>query len=110
MRRTSTAVRTGALAVLVGVVGVASSAAAQSVNIRFGSAATTPSSGYAAAGVAGVWNSFPATGSYEYYPLVSLAGTPIAAQYYQSGSQSVLTYNNPGTSGDDERLMDSMYL
>jgi hypothetical protein len=90
--------------------GLCAAALGQSVNIRFGTAATTPSASYAAAGLPGVWNSFPATGSYVSYPLVSLAGTPIAAQYYQSGSQSILTYNNPLTSGDDERLMDSMYI
>jgi hypothetical protein len=94
--------------VAVGVAGT--NALGQSVNIRFGAAPTTPSSSYGAAGLPGVWNSFPATGSYVYYPLVGLAGTPIAAQYYQSGSQSILSYNNPLTTGDDERLMDSMYL
>jgi hypothetical protein len=89
---------------------LAGGAFGQSLNIRYGSTGTTPSSGYAAAGLPGVWNSFPATGSYVNYPLVNLAGVSIAAQYYQSGSQSILTYNNPLTSGDDERLMDSMYI
>jgi hypothetical protein len=88
---------------------LAASAHAQSVNIRFGAAATTPSPSYAAAGLPGVWNSFPATDS-SLYPLVSLAGTAIPAQYYQSGSQSILYYNNPLTSGDDANLMNSMYI
>ena len=67
----------GVIGMGLGVV-LGTGAMGQSVNIRFGTSATTPSAGYAAAGLPGVWNSFPATGSYVYYPLVSLAGTPIA--------------------------------
>jgi hypothetical protein len=85
-------------------------AQAQSINIRFGSAATTPSSTYAAAGLAGVWNSFPLTPVNATQSLVSLQGTAISAQYYQNGSSSILTANNPLTSGDDKKLMDSMIL
>ena len=42
--------------------------------------------------------------------LVSLQGTAVTAQYYQYGNSSMLFYNNPLTSGDDEKLMDSMIL
>src|SRR5262245_18543673 len=93
-RHSSAAVWMGSVCLLAG------GAFGQSVNIRFGSAATTRSSGYGAAGLAGVWNSFGATGSFVYFPLVNLAGVSIPAQYYQSGSQSILAYNNPLTGGD----------
>ena len=52
----------------------ASAAAAQSINIRFGTASTSPSPSYAAAGVAGVWNSFQVTPVNATQPLVSLQG------------------------------------
>ena len=85
-------------------------AAAQSVNIRFGANASTPSAAYGAAGLPGVWNSFQMTPGWAHQPLVGLQGQPIAAQYYQYGNSSLLTYDNPLTSGDDEKLMDSMLL
>jgi hypothetical protein len=90
--------------------GLASPARGQSINIRFGASATTPSPTYAAAGLPGVWNSLPLTPVNALQPLVNLASVPIAAQYYQNGSSSVLTANNPLTSGDDKNLMDSMIL
>jgi hypothetical protein len=86
------------------------SAFGQSINIRFGTAASTPSPAYAAAGLAGAWNTFQVTPVGARQPLVGLQGTPIAAQYYQNGNSSMLTYDNPLTSGDDGRLMDSMLL
>jgi hypothetical protein len=82
----------------------------QSINIRFGTVTSTPSPSYGAAGLPGVWNTLQLTPINELEPLVSLAGTPIAAQYYQNGSSSLLTYDNPLTSGDDKSLMDSMLL
>jgi hypothetical protein len=104
MRHTSAAALFGGIGLLASV------ASGQSINIRFGSAATTPSAGYAAAGVAGVWNTFQVPPAYQTLPLVSLQGTAIAAQFYQSGSSNILTYDNPLTSGDDQNLMDSMCL
>src|SRR5690349_10974788 len=86
------------------------SAAAQSVNIRFGTNATAPSAAYGAAGKPGVWNSFQVTPGWAHQSLVGLQGAPIAAQYYQYGNASMLTHDNPLTAGDDEKLMDSMLL
>ncbi len=98
-------------AVCVGCVCILTAGAlGQSVNIRFGTAPSTPSAAYAAAGLAGVWNAFEVTPGYVHQPLVGLQGTPIAAQFYQYGNSSMLTYNNPLTSGDDKQLMDSMML
>ena len=82
----------------------------QSMNIRFGSAATTPSAGYGGAGQAGVWNAFEVLADFERTPVVNLQGTPLAARVYQYGPSQMLTFDNPGTSGDDEKLMDSMVL
>ena len=98
------------VAFVIAIAAPASATLGQSVNIRFGTAATTPSANYAAAGQAGTWNSLLLTPEYAQQPLVNLQGAPIAAQYYQAGSASVLTFNNPLTSGDDEKLMDNMML
>src|SRR3954471_10629967 len=54
MRHASAAAWMGSVCLLAG------GALGQSLNIRYGSAPTTPSPGYAAAGLAGVWNSFAA--------------------------------------------------
>src|SRR6185295_5676294 len=102
-----------AAACVVGMLGVsvlATEAMGQSLNIRYGTSASTPSAVYAAAGLPGVWNTFLVTPGYAVQPLVSLQGTPVTAQYYQYGNSSMLTFNNPLTSGDDEKLMDSMML
>lgn len=99
------------IALVFGVVcSLADDSAGQSLNIRFGTAATTPSSAYAAAGLPGAWNSFLVTPGYQQQSLVGLQGTAIAAKYYQYGNSSMLTFDNPLTSGDDEKLMDSMLL
>ena len=95
---------------VAGMCVLSAGALGQSVNIRFGSAATTPSATYGAAGLAGAWNSFVYTPEYSVQPLVGLDGASIAAQFYQAGSSTILTSNNPLTSGDDKKLMDSMFL
>lgn len=82
----------------------------QSINIRFGTPASTPAPTYAAAGLAGVWNSFQVTPVNVRHPLVGLQGAPVAADYYQNGSSSMLAFDNPLTSGDDGALLDSMIL
>ena len=89
---------------------LASDAMAQSLNIRFGTPSSAPSPAYAAAGLPGVWNSFVVTPGYATQPLVGLNGAPVTAQYYQYGNSSMLTFDNPLTSGDDGKLMDSMIL
>jgi hypothetical protein len=99
------------IAIWVASVGVAGAAAsAQSINIRFGAATSTPSATYAAAGQAGTWNTFQVPAAGVRQPLVDVTGTSVAAQFYQIGNASILTYDNPNTSGDDERLLDSMIL
>ncbi len=101
---------------IVGMCGMSMLSAAalgQSINIRFGASAGTPTATYAAAGgatMAGTWNSIPTVPVNALQSLVSVTGAPIAAQFYQNGSSNILAFNNPLTSGDDKRLMDSMYL
>ena len=92
------------------VCSLSASAMAQSLNLRFGTAATTPSATYAAAGLPGVWNAYEVTPGYAHQPLVNLQGQSIAAVFYQYGNSTMLSFNNPLTSGDDEKLMDSMML
>jgi len=106
MRHSWTAASFGTLGLLAGGAG----AFGQSLNIRFGSAVSTPSAAYAGAGLPGAWNTFQVTPDYGLEPLVSLQGTAVPAQFYQYCSSSMLTYNNPLTSGDDKKLMDSMIL
>jgi hypothetical protein len=86
------------------------SASAQSINIRFGAATSTPSATYAAAGQAGVWNTFQVPPAAVRLPLVDLTGAPTSAQFYQIGNASILSYDNPNTSGEDQQLLDSMIL
>jgi len=93
-----------------GVCALTTVAAGQSLNIRFGTPASAPSATYAAAGPAGAWNSFQVTPAGVRQPLVDLRGTAVAARFYQIGNSSMLSFDNPLTSGDDEKLMDSMIL
>jgi hypothetical protein len=86
-----------------------STASAQSINIDFGTPGTAPSPGYAAAGRAGAWNRFgvvPGTPQ----PLIGLWGQSVAATLYNSGGTDLLSFNDPLTSGDDEALMDDMFI
>lgn len=83
------------------------SAVAQSVNIDYGDGAGTPSADYAATGSPGVWNALAGlAGTPE--TLVGLDGTPISATVtLTSGAGGPAhTFDDPGTSGNDEQLLD----
>src|SRR4249920_1029680 len=67
-------VRSFTTAACLGLFAFATTAMGQSINIRFGSAASVPPATYAAAGLAGTWNSFLVTPDYGIQSLVSLAG------------------------------------
>jgi hypothetical protein len=84
--------------------------ALDAVNIALGPPGSAPSSSYAAAGLAGVWNDIGLTEYGQRVPLVGLDGSPLAADIRQIGATSVLQSNDPATSGDDEALLDSMVL
>lgn len=91
-------------------IAISCAASGQSINIDFGKATTAPSSTYAGAGRFGVWNTLGVMPASQRFPLVDRAGTPVAATIYNLGGSSMLEANNAGTSGDDERLMDDMFL
>lgn len=65
-------------------------AMAQSINIDLGPAGTEPPSSYAAAGLPGVWQKFPATQWGLYYNLVGLDGNPVAARVRQIGGTEIV--------------------
>lgn len=98
-------------AVLLSIVAAfsASRGSAQSINIDFG-AGSVPSDAYAAAGLAGRWNSIGVLPPYTRAPLVDLNGAPVAARVYMYGGTQLLQYDNPGTLGDDGALMDDMLI
>jgi hypothetical protein len=87
------------------------SAHGQAINIDFGSAATVPSASYAAAGWPGVWNAVPVLlPAGTRFDLVGLDGQPIAAKIYGVGGTVMLEHDNPATIGDDEALIDDMFV
>lgn len=99
--------------VLASIIVVAASAlpaAAQSINIDFGTPGTIPAQTYAAAGRPGSWNTFESLPTNQRFPLVNLYGQPIGARIYNNGATAMLSANNPGTFGGDEALMDDMIL
>ena len=85
-------------------------AAGQAFNIDFGSEGTKPSATYGAAGLAGEWNAVGELASSERIALVGLDGVPTGVELYQIGADVILVENDPVTTGDDEALIDEMYL
>ena len=76
------------------------------INTDIGTWNTAPSSSYsAAAGQAGVWNHFTGTSP---TPMLSLTGAATGVTLSSSGTSNFqFGYNNPGTFGDDELLLDA---
>lgn len=83
---------------------------AQSINIDFGEGGFTPASTYAGAGRAGVWNEIGVMPTSQRFNLLGLNGQPVTAAVYNIGGSALLSANNPATTGNDERLMDDMFL
>ncbi len=102
MHRTLSILRTSA--VLLGLCGPITAAAAQSINIDYGDLFGTPDAKYPAAGRPGVWNALD--GSFGPHALVDLDGNPVAAQVTLEPSGPTFGDNNPNTIGFDEALMD----
>jgi hypothetical protein len=86
------------------------SALAQSFNIDFGDSDSVPAPAYAAAGRAGTWNNFGVLPGWQRFPLVDILGNSTAASIYNYGATQILTADNLGTSGNDEALIDDMFL
>jgi uncharacterized protein (TIGR03382 family) len=93
-------------AVLWLVCGIAASAHAQSVNVNFGDPANPPSSTYAAAGAAGVWNSVTGVNGMV-FPLVLTDGTTSGITVSQQPTTTLLTGSDPSVTGDDATLLDT---
>jgi hypothetical protein len=94
-------IRTAVLAL-----GLCSSASAQSFNIDFtdNMATTIPSASYGAGlNQPGVWNAWDGIGLFS---PVDLSGAPTGVLVSVSGSGGASTIDWPGTTGDDERLID----
>jgi hypothetical protein len=85
---------------------------AQSLNVEFGNAGSTPAATYAAAGLAGTWNTVGVLPTGQRQALVGLDGAATPAKIYMNGGNSVtmLNVNDPGTSGEDQALMDDMLI
>ena len=83
---------------------------AQSINIDFGTAGTAPASSYAAAGLAGAWNTIGVNPPGVRAPLVGLDGSPIAAEIYGIGGTALRIDDDPATAGDDAALIDDMLI
>lgn len=87
---------------------VATSARAQSLNVDIGLNGTfpVPASTYAAAALPGFWNGVqsPAVAT----ALVGLDGAPVAATLTSNGGFLNFDYDNGGTSGDAQNLLDDV--
>src|SRR5258708_31734562 len=96
------------IALLIGIAGLAfcARATAQGFNIDIGATYGTPSSGFGAgAAQPGVWNNV--LGVQGTTPLASLTGASTGVTIACVGAGSYdFSFNNAGTSGDDEALMD----
>jgi hypothetical protein len=94
------------IAVVVGVLGLAATASAQSVNVNFGPADGAPASSYGAAGAVGTWNSVSGIAG-QTFEIVDLSGAPTAITMSQSPTTTMLTGADPSVSGDDAKLLDT---
>jgi len=94
--------------VCVLAVGLAASTAhAQSININFGPPTATPAATYAAAGLAGSWNTIAGTAGPDYHGFVSIDGTPNSIDMTQSPTTTLLDAADPSVTGDDAKLLDN---
>lgn len=84
----------------------------QSFNIDFGTPGTTPSSSYAAAGEAGLWNNI--TGGSGTYPLLDLNGNVTGVSISNNFDFFESPFNNPqpATAGDPDAaaLLDDFFI
>jgi len=88
----------------------APAAFAQDLNIDIGATFGTPSNAYGAgAAQPGTWNSLTSvTGPYSATNLLNTAGVATTADVANVGGFGDFSFNNPGTVGNDEALMDDL--
>jgi hypothetical protein len=92
--------------VVAAALAVAPAVHGQALNIDFGEAGDGPPPTYAAAGAAGVWNSFRADHGTNTPNLLGLDGNPTGVSLSQIGGLDTPTVADPATTGDDSLLMD----
>ena len=83
---------------------IASSASAQSINVNFSEAGSTPSSSYAAAGGAGMWNTVTGLAG-QTFTLFATDGSPTGVTVIQQPTATLITTTDPSVSGDDAILL-----
>lgn len=83
----------------------ASSASAESLNVAIGPTLAQPSSSYGAAGLPGFWNSLVAAHNTTTFNLKDLNGNVTDVNVWQFGGTELRSSNDPGTSGDDQTLL-----
>lgn len=98
------------LVLVLGVLLAPSWCAGQSFNVDFGDAASKPQAAYAAQGLAGFWNSVGALPDYTRIALTQTSGFPSGVNLYMAGGDALLAVNDPGTTGNDEALLDDMLI
>jgi hypothetical protein len=93
--------------VALGLALASAPAAAQAINIDVNNLYGTPSSSFGgAASQPGVWNSvLPTVGS---APLVDIGGNATGATITAAGMAASYSFDNLGTTGDDQALMDDL--
>jgi hypothetical protein len=79
-------------------------AEAQSINISFGHSDGGPSSSYAAAGAAGVWNTITGLPT-STFPLVAIDGSATGVTVSQSPTSTLITNPDLSLTGDDAALL-----
>lgn len=95
----------GRVVILV-LVAIATPVAAQSINVNFGPAGTTPSSSYGAAGAAGTWSTVTGIAGMT-FNLVTTDGAPSGVTVSQSPTTTLLAASDPSVSGDDAKLLNN---
>lgn len=94
---------------LIVALAITSAASAESINIDFTSAFGVPSDAYgAAAGQPGVWNLLESVGPVP-AALLDINGDPSGVTLTADSSPFPFSFDNPGTSGDDQALMDDLF-
>ena len=79
---------------------------AESLNVAIGPTLAQPSSSYGAAGLPGYWNSLTAAHNTTTFNLRDLNGNITDVNVWQFGGTELRSSDDPGTSGDDQTLLD----
>lgn len=84
---------------------------AQSINVNFAPPLTGgPAIRYPAAGLAGRWNVIEGVNGVEYFSLRKLDNAVTQTRVRNIGGTQTLTTNHPGTTGDDQTLLDTYLI